>query len=136
MEINILTPAGAFVEEVQFNLGALTSRNGPTIDTRDWFGSTQADFTENRQFGFPLLDGVVRPPGNLNVNLQVGIPTFPIAEPPAFGSFLTILTIGAPAGVPTPIQFRIPSRFLRLQFTDTSGAANNGIYHVLFLRGA
>lgn len=133
METNV--PAAAFVEEVSFNLGAGASRNGLTIDTRDWFGSTQADFGDNRQFGFPFLDGVLRPPGNASLILQYAVPTFPIAEPPVL-AFSNFLTVAAPAAVWTAFNFRITARFARIQILDTSGAANNGIYLVAFLRGA
>lgn len=133
MEISI--PVNAFVEEVSFDLLAAASRNGPAIDTRDWFGSTQPDFGDNRQFGFPYLDGVIRPPGNASVILQYAVPAFPIAEPPAL-VFSNFLTTAAPAGTWTSFSFRITARFARLQILDTSGAANNGIYFVAFLRGA
>lgn len=133
MEISV--PVNAFVEEVSFNLSANASRNGLTIDTRDWFGSTQADFGDNRQFGFPFLDGAILAPGNANVLLQYAIPTFPIAEPPAL-AFTTFATIGALGGAWAPISFRLTARFARLQVLDTSGVANNGIYLVSFLRGA
>ena len=128
-------PVSAFVEEVSFNLGAGASRNSLTIDTRDWFGSTQSDFGDNRQFGFPLLDGVLLAPGNASIVLQYAVPTFPIAEPPAL-TFSTFSTIAAAAGAWTPFSIRITARFARLQILDTSGGANNGIYLVAFLRGA
>lgn len=128
-------PVSAFVEEVSFNLGAGASRNGLTIDTRDWFGSTQGDFSDNRQFGFPFLDGAIRPPGNASVILQYAVPTFPIVEPPAL-AFTNFQIVAAPGGAWTGFSFRITARFARLQILDTSGVANNGIYLVAFLRGA
>lgn len=135
MAISIV-PTAAFVEEVSFDLLALASRSGPTIDTRDWTGSTQPDFTENRQFGFPLLEGVIRPAvGNVNLVLEYGLPTFPIAEPPVL-AFSPFATIGAAVGAWTPLSFRVTSRFARLTVTDTSGGANAGVYLVAFLRGA
>jgi hypothetical protein len=130
-----ILPSAAFYEEVGFSLGAGASRIGPVLDTADWYGSTQPDFTENRQFGFPLLDGVIHPPGNCNLILQYGVPTFPIAEPPVL-SMSNYQTIGAPAATWTPFSFRVTARFARIQVVDTSGAANNGIYFVAFIRGA
>jgi len=135
LEISISAPVNAFVEEVSFNLGAGASRDGLTIDTRDWSGSTQPDFGDNRQFGFPFLDGAIRPPGVASLILQYAVPTLPIAEPPAL-AFSNFQTVAAPAATWTPFSFRITARFARLQVLDTSGAANNGIYLVAFLRGA
>lgn len=128
-------PVAAFVEEVTFNLAAGVSRDGPTIDTRDWVGSTLPDFSEDRQFGFPFLDGAIQPPGNANVILQYAVPTFPIAEPPAL-TFTDAQIVGAAAAAWTTFSFRLLARFARLRVTDASGAANNGIYLVAFLRGA
>lgn len=130
-----LLPVAAFVEEVSVNLGAGATRVGPTIDTRDWLGSTMPDFGTNRQAGFPILEGAVRPPGSLNVNIRYAVPTFPIAEPPVL-TFSTFQTIAAPAASWTPISLRLTARFAQVQLEDTSGAANNGIYAVFFLRGA
>lgn len=128
-------PAGAILEEVSFDLGAGASRDGQAFDTRDWFGSTQPDFGDDRDFGFPFVDGAIRPPGAASLILQYAIPTFPIAEPPAL-TFTDFQVIAAPGGAWTPFSIRVTARFARLRVTDTSGAANNGIYLVSFLRGA
>lgn len=127
-------PIGAILEEAIFNLGAGASRNGVTLDTRDWFGSTMPDFADNRKFGFPLLDLAIRAPGNANVNVQYGQPAVVGAEPPAL-TWNTFSTTGAAAGAWTPLTLRITARFARVQVVDTSGAANNGIYLVYFARG-
>jgi hypothetical protein len=127
---------GAFLEpDVSFDLLGGASRDGATFDTRDWFGSTQPDFADSRQFGFPFVDGVIRPPAAVSLILQYAVPTFPIAEPPVL-TFSNFLTLAAPGGAWTPFSFRVTARFGRLVVTDTSGAPNNGIYLVAFLRGA
>ena len=78
----------------------------------------------------------MKAPGNCSVNIQLATPAVtPPAEPPVL-TFSTWQTVAAAAGAWTPISFRIPARFGRVQFVDTSGAANNGIYSVVFLRGA
>lgn len=130
-----LVPVGAFVEETSFNLLALASRNGPTLDTKDWAGSTMPNFGTDRKFGFPILDGGIRPPGNCNIVLQYAVPTFPVLEPPVL-TWSNGVVIGAPAATWTTFSFRISVRFARIQIVDTSGAANNGIYLVTFIRGA
>lgn len=125
----------AFLEEVSFNLGAGATHTSPTVDGKDWLGSTMPDFSDNRKFGYPILEGVVNPPGNCNLVLQYAVPTFPIAEPPVL-AFSTFQTVGAPGGAWTQFSFRVGARFSRLQVVDTSGAANNGIYFCAFIRGA
>jgi len=133
MEISL--PVAAFVEEVSFNLAGAGARDGPAIDTRDWSGSTMPDYGDGRKSGFPFLDGALLAPGNASLILQYAVPTFPIVEPIAL-TFSNFQTIGAVAGVWTPFSFRVTARFARLRVVDTSGAANNGIYLVAFLRGA
>lgn len=135
-----ITPDAAFVDQdVIFSLGAGGIRESPIIDTRDWAGSTQSDFTENRQFGFPLFEGVLQPHptsgGNCNLVFQYAFPTLPIAEPPVL-SFSTFMTIAAPKGAWTPFSIRLTARFVKLQVVDVSGAANASIYLVSFIRGA
>lgn len=130
-----LYPIAAFIEEVSFNLAGAGARNGPTLDTRDWSGSTMPNFGVDRKFGFPILDAAILPPGNCNVILQLAVPTFPIAEPPVL-AFTDAQITGAPGGAWTTLSFRISARFARLRVLDTSGAANNGIYLVSFIRGA
>lgn len=128
-----VAPLGALIEEFSTNLAAGGTRNGPTIDSRDWYGSTQANFG-TRKFGFPVLDLLIRPAtGNVNVNVQYAVPTFPIAEPPVL-TFSTFQTLGALAGAWTPLTLRITARFWRIQLEDTSGALNSGIYWVYFVR--
>lgn len=133
MEINC--PVAAFVEEVSFDLLAAAARNGPAIDTRDWLGSTMPDYGDGRKFGFPFLDGAILAPGNASLILQYAVPTFPIVEPIAL-TFSNFQTVGVLAGQWTGFSFRVTARFARLRVLDTSGAANNGIYLVAFLRGA
>jgi hypothetical protein len=127
-------PVGDLLEEVAFNLAAGASRDGRTIDGRDWYGSAMADFTDNRKPGFPLLDLAIRPPGNASVIVQYAVPTFPLAEPPAL-TFTDFLTVAVPAGTWGTLALRLTARFSRVRILDTSGAANNGIYLVYFLRG-
>jgi len=128
-------PVAGLVEEVSFNLAGAASRDGDSIDTRDWFGSTMPDYSDNRKFGFPLLDGAILAPGNANLILQLAVPTFPIAEPPVL-AFSNFQTVGVLAGQWVQFSFRVTARFARLRVTDTSGVANNGIYLVAALRGA
>ncbi len=127
-------PVGDLLEEVSFNLGAGASRDGVVIDGRDWYGSAMADFSDNRKPGFPILDLAIRPPGAVNVIVQHAVPDFPIAEPPVltFTNFQTTAVPGATWGTPS---LRLTARFARVRILDTSGAANNGIYLVYFLRG-
>lgn len=127
-------PVGALIEEVSFSLVALATRNGVTTDGKDWYGSVQADFSDNRKFGWPFLDFAIRPPGNLNLNLQFAVPTFPIAEPPVL-AFTTFLTVGVVGGTWGTISRRIEARFWRVQVVDTSNAANNDIYLSHLVRG-
>lgn len=128
-----VSPLGALIEEASIDLLASATRNGPTIDGRDWSGSTQANFG-TRKFGFPILDLCVRPAnGNVNVNVQFGLPTFPIAEPPVL-AFTTFQTVGALVGAWTPLTLRVTTRFWRVQLEDTSGAANDAVYLVYFVR--
>lgn len=130
-------PVTRLVEEVQFSLAALGNRNGPTIDTRDWYGSTQADFSDNRKFGHPFLYLACRPPnGAVIVTLRIGVPTFPIAEPPVLSFFNTSKAIAIAAGATgffsrEPLEFR----FFHVRVEDTSGAGNNDIYLVYHIRG-
>ncbi|MGH7259971.1 MAG: hypothetical protein ACREI9_04735 [Nitrospiraceae bacterium] len=127
-------PVGDLLEEVSFNLGAGAGRNGVAIDGRDWYGSSMADFTDNRKPGFPLLDLAIRPPGTVSVIVQYAVPTFPIAEPPVL-AFTDFLVTGVPAATWGTVSIRLQARFSRVRILDTSGAANNGIYLVYFLRG-
>jgi hypothetical protein len=133
-------PVGAFVDaDVSFSLGPGGIRNFAVLDTRDWFGSTQPDFSENRQFGFAWFEGVIQTHpttgGNAQLNLQYAVPTFPITEPPVL-TFSTYQTIAVPKGAWTVFSFRITARFARLQVVDVSGLANGTIYLVSFIRGA
>lgn len=133
--MEIECPVSAFVEEVSFNLAGAGARNGPSVDTRDWLGATLPDYGDGRKFGLPFLDGAILAPGNASLILQYGVPTFPIAEPIAI-TFSNFQTVGVLAGQWTGFSFRVTARFGRLRVVDTSGAANNGIYLVAFLRGA
>jgi hypothetical protein len=128
-------PVGDLLEEVSFNLLAGTSRDGRVIDGRDWYGSAMADFTDNRKPGFPLLDLAIIAPGAVSVIVQHAVPVFPIAEPPVL-TFLDFLTTAVPALTWGTLAIRLTARFSRVRILDTSGAANNGIYLVYFLRGA
>ena len=127
-------PVGGLVEEASISLAALATRDGVTIDGKDWYGSVQENFQDDRKSGWPFLDFIVRPPGNLNVNLQYGVPTFPIAEPPVL-TFTTFLTVAVGANAWGRIRERIEARFYRVQLEDTSNAANNNIYLSTLLRG-
>lgn len=128
-------PVGALIERASFNLAALATREGVTIDTNDWYGATQANFGDNRKAAWPFLDLAIRPPGNVNVNLQYAVPTFPIAEPPVL-TFTTIFTVGVAGGTWGTISGRrIEAQFARIQIEDTSNAANNGIYLSYYVRG-
>jgi len=131
-------PVGDLIEEVSFNLVALDSRNGVVIDGRDWYGSSMGDFSDNRKPGFPLLDVAVFPPlvpaGSVSLIVQYAVPTFPIAEPPVL-TFSNFQTIAVPGGTWGALSLRLTARFARVRITDTSNAANNGIYLVYFLRG-
>lgn len=129
-----VVPVGALIEEVSFNLAALATRNGVVIDGKDWYGSAQLDFGDDRKTAWPFLDLVIRPPGNVNVNLQFAVPTFPIAEPPVL-TFTTFLTVGVAGGTWGSIARRLEARFARVQIEDTSNAANNAIYLAYFMRG-
>lgn len=122
------------VEEDQFSLEAGASRDRQDVDTRDWMGSRMPDFGFDRDFGWPLLDVAIRPPGNLDLFVQYGVPTFPIAEPPAV-VYTTAITLAVAGGTWGRIEGqRITARFFRLRVTDTSGAPNNNIYIVWFVR--
>lgn len=129
-------PAGALIEEASFNLGALASRNGVTVDGKSWAGSAQVDFGDNRKPAWPFLDFAIRPPGNVNVNLQYAthVPTAPVTEPPAL-TFTTFFTLAVTGGTWGTLERRLPARFSRIQVVDTSNAANNGIYIAHFIRG-
>lgn len=123
-------------EEVQFDLGAGATRDSTVIiDTRDWKGSTQADFGFNRTAAWPLLDLAVLPPGAVDIEIQYANPNFPIAEPPVL-NWTTAVTQAVGAGVWGRVAgHRITARFMRIRITDTSGAPNNGIYLVWSVRG-
>lgn len=127
-------PVGGLIEEVEISLAALATRDGVTIDGKDWYGSVQEIFRDDRKSGWPFLDFTVRPPGNLNVNLQYAVPTFPIAEPPVL-TFTTFLTVAVGANAWGRIRERIEARFYRVQLEDTSNAANNNIYISTLIRG-
>lgn len=127
LEQKDVAPVSQLIEEVNFNLGALGSRNGPDIDTRDWYGGSQPDFTNTRKFGFPWLDGVIKPPGNVNVIIQYAVNTTPGVEPPTL-TYSDFLLIGVAAGAWGSFNHRMLSRFCRVRVVDTSNAANNGIY--------
>lgn len=131
---NVLShPAGARVEDVLFNLTALSTRNGKTIDTSDWAGAQQADFADLRAFGFPLLDIAVRSVGALQVNVQYAVPTDPEAQPPTL-AFSNVFTFALPAASWLSQTIRITARYARIQVVDTSNAVNNGNYLVSWLR--
>jgi len=127
-------PVGALVEEVSFNLLALATREGVTIDGKDWYGSAQDDFGDDRKAAWPFLDVTIRPPGNVNVHLQYAVPDFPIAEPPVL-NFTTFQTIGVAGGTWGSLVRRLEARFARIQVEDTSGAANDAIYLATLVRG-
>ena len=128
-------PVGALIEELEFDLLALATREGVTIDGKDWAATAQDDFGDNRKPAWPFLDLTVRPPnGNVNVNLQFGVPTFPIAEPPVL-TFTTFLTVAVAALNWGSISMRIEARFYRIQVEDTSNAANDDIYLSALIRG-
>lgn len=129
-----VVPVGALVEEVVFNLGALASREGVTIDGKDWYGSTQAQFTDDRKAAWPFLDVAIRPPGNVNVNVQFATTPIPAAEPPVL-TFTIERTVGVAGGTWGGVVIRVPTRFWRVQVVDTSNAANDGIYMAYFVRG-
>lgn len=127
-------PAGARVEEVNFNLGAGASRNGKTIDSLDWDGAELPDFSDTRAYGFPFLDAAIRSVGALNLILQYAINTTPAAAPTLV--FTNRLTVAVPAASWGEISgFRLCGRFSRIVVTDTSGAPNNGIYLFYKIRG-
>lgn len=126
-------PVSNFPEEVVFNLAGTGSRNGPTIDTRDWYGGSQSDFG-TRHFGFPFLDAAILAPGNANLILQYATNTTPGVEPPAL-TFSDFLIVGAVAGAWGVIDGkRLHARWVRVRVVDTSGVANNGIYLVYHVR--
>ena len=128
-------PVGALMERVSFDLAALATRDGVRIDTSDWSGATQANFSDDRKTAWPFLDLAIRPPGNVNVNLQYGVPAFPIVEPPVL-AFTTIFVVGVAGGTWGTISGRrIEAQFARIQIEDTSNAANNGIYLSYYVRG-
>ena len=129
-----IVPVGSLIEEVSFNLAALGTRAGVTIDGKDWYGSVQSDFGDDRKPAWPFLDLVIQPPGNVNVNLQYGVPTFPIAEPPVL-TWTTFLTVGVAGGAWGSLARRLEARFSRIQVEDTSNAANNAIYLAYSVRG-
>lgn len=129
-----VVPVGALIEEVVFNLAAFASREGVTIDGKDWYGSNQAEFADDRKAAWPFLDVVIRPPGNVNVNVQFATTPIPAAEPPVL-TFTTWRTVGVAGGVWGDASIRVAARYWRVQVVDTSGAANNGIYFAYFVRG-
>lgn len=112
-------PIANTIEETTFNLTALASRDGPVLDLKDWTGAELAQYSDARKTGWPLLDLAIRPPGNVNVIVQLGT---------GAATFFDWLLVGAPASAWTPIRERTPGRFARVRVTDTSNAANNGIY--------
>lgn len=112
-------PVANTIEEPTFNLAALASRDGPVLDLKDWFGAELGQFTDTRKSGWPLLDLTIRPPGNVNVIVQLGT---------AAATFFDWFTQGVVGGTWGEIRIRIPGRFARVRVTDTSNAANNAIY--------
>lgn len=109
-------PIANTIEEATVALGALASRDGPVIDTKDWYGAELAQFSDARKTGWPLLDLAVRPTGNANVIIQLGVDD---------ATFTDWLLTAAAAGAWTPIRERIPGRFARVRLVDTSNAANS-----------
>lgn len=112
-------PVANTIEEATFNLTALASRDGPVLDLKDWHGGNLAQYSDARKTGWPLLDFAIRPPGNVNVIVQLGT---------AAATVFDWFTQGVVGGTWGEIRIRIPGRFARVRVTDTSNAANNGIY--------
>lgn len=137
MDLVNTIPSNGLVEEAVFNLAAAATRDFPTMDSLDWFGSKQAQFpgAGARQYGFPILDLAFRNPGAGGVNLiyQIATQTLPEADPPVL-TFTDQLVIAVAAGAWetlsafNPPGFRLRGRFSRFRVTNTSGALINGFY--------
>lgn len=128
-------PVGDRYEEVVFNLGALGTRNGKTVDSNDWAGAHAADYSVTIAVGFPWLDAAVIAPGAIQLVLQFGQAADPTVEPGVL-TFTTAAVIAVVGGVWGELpRRRLSARYARINIVDTSNAANNGIYLVTYVRG-
>ena len=119
---NILHPS-ALIEEISFSVPAATPQDLAVIDTLDWWGALSGDFSDNRAFGWPLLDlGVRTTAGTVNINILALNPNFPINNTaPTFASEDTVQTFPVAAASWLEETRRLTSRFYRVQIEQTGG---------------
>lgn len=134
MELGNAAPVGVTVEEViGFNLAAGAHRDGPAIDTQDWYGSLQGNYAVARASGFPFLDLFIRAPGSVQVILRHGVNTGTMTVPAiTYYNGPTWGFLGGQVGLIR--RERLAARFVQVRVLNTYGQDNNGIYLVYFVR--
>ena len=133
---HVSIPEAHTVVEQEFTLVEGATLDLPTIDSTDWLGAKQGDYSGNRNFGYPLIDcAVFMNAGTLNIDLQYRRPTFPIDNAvPVFASSTTIVTVGVGALAWGELSHRLTARFSRIRLSQTGAIDPTTGYVVVYIR--
>ena len=108
-----------------------------TIDSNDWLGSLQGDFSNNRPFGFPLVDIAckVRTGDGVNVQLLYRDPVVPVNDAaPTFLTSVLVAQAGAGPGQWAELTYRLTARFSLVRLERVGATDPMTAYCSVFVR--